>query len=74
MSGIGHMQFGADSNTHGDATNMAASSIIAAFLAKNSCEFQRLSELRKKGWENPQGDAYFRKQRHNADKGDPSTA
>ncbi|RDW65895.1 uncharacterized protein DSM5745_09634 [Aspergillus mulundensis] len=37
-------------------------------------EFQRLCELRKKGWENPAGDAFFAKQRQTADNADDKTA
>ncbi|KAH0441158.1 FtsJ-like methyltransferase family protein [Colletotrichum camelliae] len=44
--------------------------IIIEFLRTNVPEFARLSAVRKKGWENPAGDAYFRKQREAADNAD----
>ncbi|KAL4742503.1 hypothetical protein BDV11DRAFT_167140 [Aspergillus similis] len=37
-------------------------------------EFQRLYELRKKGWETPAGDAFFAKQRRTSDKAHAKTA
>ncbi|KXG49408.1 uncharacterized protein PGRI_032780 [Penicillium griseofulvum] len=44
-----------------------ASKTIVPYLNKQSSEFRELSLLRKKGWENPKGDVYFRAQRRNAD-------
>ncbi|CAI0653745.1 unnamed protein product [Colletotrichum noveboracense] len=44
--------------------------IILEFLRTNVPEFVRLSAVRKKGWENPAGDTYFRKQREAADHAD----
>ncbi|KAF4835272.1 hypothetical protein CGCTS75_v002822 [Colletotrichum tropicale] len=44
--------------------------IILEFLRTNVPEFVRLSAVRKKGWENPAGDTYFRKQREAADNAD----
>ncbi|KAJ6114081.1 hypothetical protein N7512_007526 [Penicillium capsulatum] len=44
-----------------------ASDIIVPFLLARSAEFRILSDLRRKGWENPKGDSYFRSQRRNAD-------
>ncbi|KAL6230646.1 hypothetical protein BDW75DRAFT_248535 [Aspergillus navahoensis] len=37
-------------------------------------EFQRLCEVRKKGWKSPAGDTFFAKQRQTADKADARTA
>ncbi|ESZ98023.1 FtsJ-like methyltransferase family protein [Sclerotinia borealis F-4128] len=43
---------------------------IQKYLLENVAEFRRLTELRQQGWDNPKGDDYFQKQRHNADNAD----
>ncbi|MCJ1309250.1 hypothetical protein MMC25_002908 [Agyrium rufum] len=43
------------------------SSVITQYLLDNVEEFRQLSVLREKGWSNPAGDAYFQKQREDAD-------
>ncbi|KAL3462792.1 FtsJ-like methyltransferase family protein [Aspergillus heterothallicus] len=50
------------------------STAVIDYLLKESPEFRRLSELRKKGWENPEGDRFFEKQRQTADSADGKTA
>ncbi|PYH46510.1 uncharacterized protein BP01DRAFT_337931 [Aspergillus saccharolyticus JOP 1030-1] len=47
---------------------------IAQYLLREVPEFRRLSELRQKGWENPEGDRFFEKQRDKADNADKRTA
>ncbi|KAK2002782.1 hypothetical protein LX36DRAFT_567487 [Colletotrichum falcatum] len=47
--------------------------VIIQYLTENVEEFSRLSVLRKKGWENPAGDTFFRKQRDTADNADEKT-
>ncbi|KAI2468018.1 hypothetical protein F4781DRAFT_400104 [Annulohypoxylon bovei var. microspora] len=47
---------------------------IVRYLRERSPEFRRISEIRQQGWDNPEGDAYFKKQRRNADRGDAQTA
>ncbi|KAH6868980.1 hypothetical protein B0T10DRAFT_501928 [Thelonectria olida] len=61
-------------NVHDHSVRSSASSIIAAYLVDNVPEFRELAELRTKGWSNPKGDAFFRKQRRNADESDEKTA
>ncbi|KAI3065766.1 hypothetical protein CBS147353_8218 [Aspergillus niger] len=48
--------------------------IIAQYLLDKVPEFQRLTELRHKGWENPAGDRFFEQQRQTADNADKKTA
>ncbi|KAI7908464.1 hypothetical protein M9X92_012172 [Pyricularia oryzae] len=40
---------------------------MAAYLTGNSPELRELNALRKRGWENPEGDQFFQRQRKNAD-------
>ncbi|PHH66053.1 hypothetical protein CDD81_578 [Ophiocordyceps australis] len=47
---------------------------IALYLSQRVPEFRRLSELRQKGWNNVQGDAFFQRQRQSADCADEQTA
>ncbi|EEH10373.1 conserved hypothetical protein [Histoplasma capsulatum G186AR] len=47
---------------------------IVLYLLENSVEFRELSDLRKKGWENPAGDKFFKNQRRNADNATQRTA
>ncbi|OBS19877.1 hypothetical protein FPOA_11602 [Fusarium poae] len=44
-----------------------AQELLREYLANNSEEYRRLRDLRKKGWENSQGDKYFKRQRQTAD-------
>ncbi|KAM4063759.1 ftsJ-like methyltransferase [Hirsutella rhossiliensis] len=48
--------------------------IIRAYLMENVAEFRELSDIRKKGWSNPQGDKYFERQRQAADKPNEKTS
>ncbi|GKZ75340.1 hypothetical protein AnigIFM60653_001822 [Aspergillus niger] len=48
--------------------------IIAQYLLNEVPEFQRLSELRHKDWENPAADRFFEWQRQTADNADKKTA
>ncbi|KAI1641580.1 uncharacterized protein F4817DRAFT_52782 [Daldinia loculata] len=50
------------------------SKAIKAYLLERSAEFREISELRQRGWDNPEGDSFFQKQRQNADKSDDRTA
>ncbi|CEF85249.1 hypothetical protein FGSG_09211 [Fusarium graminearum PH-1] len=47
-----------------------AQELLLEYLANNSDEYRRVRDLRKKGWENSQGDEYFKKQRQDADGAD----
>ncbi|OGM39587.1 hypothetical protein ABOM_011760 [Aspergillus bombycis] len=58
---------------HGSQIHSPAS-IVAQYLLSEVPEFQRLSELRQKGWENPAGDRFFEQQRQAADNTDRKTA
>ncbi|KAI2628638.1 hypothetical protein GGR54DRAFT_354786 [Hypoxylon sp. NC1633] len=51
-----------------------AHGIIANYLLKECAEFRKVSELREKGWNNPAGDTFFKKQRQSSDKADNRTA
>ncbi|KAI1375406.1 hypothetical protein F4677DRAFT_422729 [Hypoxylon crocopeplum] len=51
-----------------------ASETIIPYLLERSKEFQRITELRQMGWNNPEGDAFFQKQRRTADECNDSTA
>ncbi|KAK1622150.1 hypothetical protein BDP81DRAFT_466244 [Colletotrichum phormii] len=44
--------------------------LIHDYLEKNSPQFVKVRDLRKKGWENPAGDTFFKKQRSAADNAD----
>jgi len=44
--------------------------VVEDFLLEHSLTFKELFALRKKGWENPNGDAFFKKQRKKADEAD----
>ncbi|QPH17620.1 hypothetical protein C2857_002489 [Epichloe festucae Fl1] len=48
--------------------------IITLYLLERSREFRRVAHLRQMGWNNPEGDAYFQKQREDADKCDDRKA
>ncbi|KAI1655124.1 hypothetical protein F4813DRAFT_368722 [Daldinia decipiens] len=50
------------------------SKAIKTYLLERSAEFREISELRQRGWDNPEGDSFFQKQRQNADKSDDRTA
>ncbi|KAI0844566.1 hypothetical protein F5Y00DRAFT_197849 [Daldinia vernicosa] len=50
------------------------SEAIKDYLLDRSPEFREISELRQRGWDNPEGDSFFQKQRQNADKSDERTA
>ncbi|RYP72952.1 hypothetical protein DL770_007871 [Monosporascus sp. CRB-9-2] len=52
----------------------SAARIIKQYLLERVPEFQKLTELQQKGWENPAGDKFFEKQRRTADKGAEATA
>ncbi|TLD16072.1 uncharacterized protein PgNI_02598 [Pyricularia grisea] len=41
--------------------------VMAAYLTENSPELRQLNALRKRGWENPESDQFFQRQRKNAD-------
>ncbi|KAJ5178143.1 uncharacterized protein N7500_000842 [Penicillium coprophilum] len=47
---------------------------VIPYLLEKSPEFRELSEVRKRGWEAPEGDKYFAKMRRNADKSDKTTS
>ncbi|KAL5354158.1 hypothetical protein ACLOAV_000243 [Pseudogymnoascus australis] len=42
-------------------------SILNEFFAQNEPAFRKLSAIREKGWQNPRGDDYFKRQRQVAD-------
>ncbi|KAK6949831.1 hypothetical protein Daesc_008152 [Daldinia eschscholtzii] len=50
------------------------SNIIKTYLLERSEEFREINELRQRGWDNPEGDSFFQKQRQNADRSDEQTA
>ncbi|KAI3571848.1 hypothetical protein IWW34DRAFT_242209 [Fusarium oxysporum f. sp. albedinis] len=52
----------------------AESLIIATHLLDAAREFRELAILRVKGWNNPKGDTFFRKQRRKADESSDKTA
>ncbi|KAH8750149.1 hypothetical protein F5883DRAFT_633459 [Diaporthe sp. PMI_573] len=43
------------------------------YLLDNVAEFRQLTEIRKKGWDNPEGDKYFERQRKLGDDANPET-
>ncbi|RYP74138.1 hypothetical protein DL771_003196 [Monosporascus sp. 5C6A] len=57
-----------------EESHSSAARIIKQYLLERVPEFRRLTELRQKGWENPDGDKFFEKQRRNADQADGATA
>ncbi|KAK7727562.1 hypothetical protein SLS53_003885 [Cytospora paraplurivora] len=48
--------------------------VVSQYLLENVAEFRELSEIRLKGWNNPEGDRYFERQRHIADNPDDNTS
>lgn len=48
--------------------------VIVEYLLREVPEFRQLCELRKKGWDNPEGDRFFQEQRRTADHADNKTA
>ncbi|KAB2100000.1 hypothetical protein AG0111_0g11785 [Alternaria gaisen] len=46
--------------------------IIKEYCLKHAAIFRELTDLRRRGWENPQGDDHFRVQRYRADNADES--
>ncbi|XXH01841.1 hypothetical protein Hte_008203 [Hypoxylon texense] len=52
----------------------SANKTIIQYLLRESAEFRELAELREKGWNNPDGDTFFKNQRQTADKADNRTA
>ncbi|KAH7112371.1 hypothetical protein EDB81DRAFT_953665 [Dactylonectria macrodidyma] len=65
---------GTDGNVHDPSLDSSANIVIVAYLIENVSEFRELAELRKMGWNNPKGDAFFKKQRRNADEGNERIA
>ncbi|ROW10380.1 hypothetical protein VMCG_02022 [Cytospora schulzeri] len=47
---------------------------VLQYLLDNVAEFRELSEIRQKGWDNPEGDRYFERQRHLSDNPDEQTS
>ncbi|KAJ5356532.1 hypothetical protein N7517_011141 [Penicillium concentricum] len=47
---------------------------VVPYLLEKSPEFRELSDVRQRGWENPEGDKYFANMRRNADKSDKKTS
>ncbi|KAK3712586.1 hypothetical protein LTR37_009029 [Vermiconidia calcicola] len=52
------------------AASKTPKEIISAYLKDRVPEFQKLTELRQKGWDNPEGDRHFQDQRQKADHAD----
>ncbi|KAI1798635.1 hypothetical protein F4811DRAFT_566284 [Daldinia bambusicola] len=50
------------------------SQVIRSYLLERSDEYREVSELRQRGWDNPEGDSFFQRQRQNADRSDDQTA
>ncbi|OTB04792.1 hypothetical protein M426DRAFT_57814 [Hypoxylon sp. CI-4A] len=48
--------------------------VIIRYLRERSAEFRGLEEIRKRGWDKPQGDVHFQNQRRNADHADSNTS
>ncbi|KAF6828252.1 FtsJ-like methyltransferase family protein [Colletotrichum plurivorum] len=57
-----------------DETFERANTIITGYLKDNVPIFARLCDLRQRGWENPAGDTYFKKQQQTADNADEKVA
>ncbi|CRK36198.1 hypothetical protein BN1723_007498 [Verticillium longisporum] len=51
-----------------------ASSIIVPYLIERVPEFHSLTDLRQRGWNNPEGDKFFQLQRQRADQSNEKTA
>ncbi|KAI1204464.1 uncharacterized protein F4807DRAFT_447313 [Annulohypoxylon truncatum] len=47
---------------------------VAEYLLERSAEFRRVSAIRQKGWDSPEGDVYFRQLRKAADEADENSA
>ncbi|KAG8167306.1 hypothetical protein KVR01_002995 [Diaporthe batatas] len=47
--------------------------VTMQYLLNNVAEFRQLTEIRKKGWDNPEGDKYFERQRKLGDDANPET-
>ncbi|KAI1099453.1 hypothetical protein F4804DRAFT_345497 [Jackrogersella minutella] len=45
----------------------SANKAITTYLLEKSAEFRNVTELRQRGWDNPDGDTFFKKQRHASD-------
>ncbi|RYP26611.1 hypothetical protein DL767_007958 [Monosporascus sp. MG133] len=75
LNGIGAQKENAlqPSPTEEDS-HSSATRIIKQYLLERVPEFRKLTELQQKGWENPDGDKFFEKQRRTADKADETTA
>ncbi|KAL4787088.1 hypothetical protein BJX76DRAFT_364206 [Aspergillus varians] len=57
-----------------DCTPQTPTGVIIEYLLREAPQFRRLSKLRKRGWDNPEGDRFFKEQRQNADRPDKKTA
>ncbi|TQN70160.1 Cap-specific mRNA (nucleoside-2'-O-)-methyltransferase [Colletotrichum shisoi] len=69
-----HDNFAEDALSSTDQRTRQASGAIVQFLMERVPEFRELQKIRQQGWENPQGDAFFRQQRNQADKANARTA
>ncbi|KAF4446135.1 hypothetical protein F53441_10198 [Fusarium austroafricanum] len=58
----------ANASTDLEDAGPCANNIVRDYLLENVEEFRRLHALRRKGWERPEGDKHFKKQRQSADK------
>ncbi|KAH7349226.1 hypothetical protein BKA66DRAFT_431577 [Pyrenochaeta sp. MPI-SDFR-AT-0127] len=52
--------------------NRSPNAIVKEYLLENVAVFRELTDLRRRGWENPQGDNHFKAQRSRADHADDS--
>ncbi|KAL7917658.1 hypothetical protein ACQKWADRAFT_317182 [Trichoderma austrokoningii] len=64
---------GPDTRLCPDASTQPGPSVLKAYLLQNVPEYRRLDALRQKGWENKAGDAFFQRQRQQADYPDQRT-
>ncbi|CAG9992207.1 unnamed protein product [Clonostachys byssicola] len=66
-------EFSADLQTTETESAAAAHQVVTEYLLERCNVFKELSEIRRRGWENPKGDEYWEKRRHTADNPSPRT-
>ncbi|KFX92207.1 hypothetical protein O988_07375 [Pseudogymnoascus sp. VKM F-3808] len=54
-------------SSEADTSERRPNSIVHEYFAQRESSYRRLDAERKRGWENPRGDDYFKRQQHKAD-------
>ncbi|KAK7211718.1 hypothetical protein V2G26_018896 [Clonostachys chloroleuca] len=66
-------EFSTDLQTTETESAAAAHHVVTEYLLERCKVFKELSEIRRRGWENPKGDEYWERRRHTADNPSPRT-